>query len=106
MGGHSLVAQRRLVPRRHDRVIVEEALTGIGAETAAVPTRNEQIVRCHVALHEPRREDLERLAGQRCAALLAALAMAASVRASAKQDTTTAEAGELRLTQPGLGGKE
>jgi hypothetical protein len=83
-------------------MLVEQVLQRVVTQGGASHAREERIGGLTASLAQPVAQHSDHVLAQRRAAPLAALALAADMRAHAKNDVVAAKPGELRRAQPGL----
>jgi hypothetical protein len=102
MRRHALSLQRRAAPLGAASVADDQSLDGIAAEWPAATAREGRRHRLGRALPQPFRQDRDHILTERRAAFLPALAVAADVRARAKDDIVAPQADEFGYPQPRL----
>ena len=100
--GDVLVLDGRAGVRGGGGVLRDEALDGVAGEPAAGLGGEQRAGGVGAELGEPGPQDLDGLGGEGGGPVLAALAVAADVRAGAEVDVLAVEAGELGDPQAGL----
>ena len=86
-------------------VTSDQALDRIAAQRRAARRRKKRITGLPVALAQPGGEHADHVPLERRAALLAAFALAAQMRAGPQHDVTTSQVNELGHPQSGLDGE-
>ena len=98
----ALGVQRWARCRRGERMPADQVLERVAAQPAAAHGREQRLIVVAAPFLEPLLQQLGGVAAKRCAALLAALAVASDVRTGAQNDVLAAQADQLGCAQPGL----